>query len=152
MSPPLSTARTKWWCLPIEKRTAGDYDLLAEALRFAKLAGIRENLRSFPVITFRRTQSRKRFTSGHCRYGNPARITVTIGTDPHGAVETMLHEIVHAALGYRQGHSTLFWSTLRSAAKLAWPDATFDFVNVRNGWHTDRAIVAGITAAAQEEV
>lgn len=128
-------------------RTAGPYDLLAEARRFAKLPAVR--LRHFPDIELRRSTS-KEHSSGHCYYGWPARIVVTVGTNPHDAAATMLHEIVHAELG-GEGHSTRFWDTVRRAAREAWPGATFKFLDAPNGWQTQRAIANGLQALYEKD-
>lgn len=128
-----------------ERRTVGGVDLLAEAKRFARLPALR-GLRRFPDIKFRRSGG-KSFTSGHCYYGYQARIVVTVGTDPYQAFETLLHEMVHALHG-AEGHSALFWKTLRQAAREAWPTATFDFLNARDGWTTDQAIRDGLANSA----
>lgn len=145
------TRRERDRAAEVAARTAGPYDLLAEAKRFARLPAIKNQIDryGFPTITFRRTTGSKAFTSGHCRYCVPAEITVTIGCDPHGAVETVMHEMVHAAL-LTEGHSDRFWYTLRSLAKEAFPDARFDFVHVRQGWQTDSEIGRAIGARHQE--
>jgi hypothetical protein len=125
---------------------AGVY-LPDEAKRMWRLRTIREiptRRRDVPEIVYRRSP-KKRHSSGYCEWGG-RRITMTIGLDEADALGTLLHELVHAALPAYEHHSDRFWSLLRSAAKEAWPDVTFDFAAEagRTKWERQQIINRGI--------
>lgn len=117
-------------------RSAGPFDLLAEAKRLWNLPVMVKQPRwvpQLPEIEFRRSRgtrgsSPKVRTSGRC-YGNGwhARIVLTIGSDPVDALDTVLHELVHAVMPDDEHHGDRFWMVNRSAAREAWPTATFRF-------------------------
>lgn len=115
----------------VAERSAAGEDLYVMARRLWKLPALTERRSrriEFPVLDIRRhREGWKEFTSGRCHVGREPRITMTIGTDGYGAWETLLHEIVHASLPYREGHSRLFWNVLRAAASEAWPEVKFRF-------------------------
>lgn len=118
----------------IVKVTVGPFNLEKEAARIWKVSTFREMRRwrkEVPPITFRRSQ--KWHSSGHANYYS-RQIVVTIGTNPYDAAVTVLHELGHIAVG-SEGHSSRFWSALRSAAKEAWPEVPWSFVDSpTRGW------------------
>ena len=128
----------------IARRTVDGVDLMAEAKRIWRTPTIRDlpfGMRPLPNIELRRSTNRFH-ASGHCYYAWPNdRIVVTAGTSAGYAQGAMLHELVHAALGSDEGHSSRFWSMVRSAAKDAWPGIDFDFATgVERGWSVDSRI------------
>lgn len=131
------------------KHTAGPYDLIAEAKRFMRLPAM-AGLKTFPAFEFRRSAHKWQSTGTAWDTWPAARITITIGTNPHDAPGVVLHEMVHALLPGEQ-HSTLFWSTLQRAAREAWPKARFDFANNPNGWRCQAAIADGLRTLAEGE-
>lgn len=141
----------------VAARSAGRFDLLAEAKRIGRLPSFREQFSRdgwFPTFTFRRhREGWKAFTSGHCHpnaWPCPE-ITMTIGTDEFGAVATLLHEMTHAWCPVGERHSTMFWTSLQRMAREAFPKARFDFANARQGWQIDRAIRNGIAGLYGED-
>lgn len=149
-----STATQRAAAAELTARSAGGIDLQAEAARFWRLPVLREArggraTAPLPTITWRRARNGKAHTSGHID-GWRKHVVVTIGTDVGGAVETVLHELVHASLPYSAGHSDRFWSTLRSAAREAFPDADYRFHEGRpneRGYALDNRIGQGINRA-----
>jgi hypothetical protein len=127
----------------VAARSAGGLDLLAEARRLWRTPTLRAESaaqgRSFPTIEWRRSRNGKAHTSGHCYYtGKQARVVVTIGTDAGGAIETVIHELVHAALPYNVHHSARFWTTLMAVAREAYPNVDFGFhASPTRGWALD---------------
>jgi hypothetical protein len=138
----------------VAARSAGPFDLLAEATRLWNLPVMVKQPRwvpQLPEIEFRRsrgsrTSRPKTYTSGRC-YGNGwnARIVLTIGTDPVDALDTVLHELVHAVLPDGEHHGDRFWTVNQSAAREAWPTATFRFNEpAATGYDKQRQIYRGL--------
>lgn len=126
----------------------GPYDFVALQRKMAKLPAFKSKRGSWkhhglPTLELRRSKT-KYHSSGHCYYGfGRDRIVVTTGLDPHCGPATLLHEMAHSAT-FGEHHSALFWSTVRRAAREMWPEATFDFLNARDGWTTQQAIRNGL--------
>lgn len=137
----IASQRTRAAATAKARRTVGDVDLLDEAQRLWKLPALRDASRSapLPAIEIRRRKTAR--TSGSYGWGRD--VVVTAGTDVGSAVEIMLHELVHAALGVSEGHSIRFWQLLRAAAKEAWPEVDFRFHEApERGYVIDRWIRA----------
>lgn len=104
-----------------------DAELLTEARRLWNLPVIRQHVgsRPLPPITIRRS-ARKVGTSGNA---NRQRVILTVGSDQADALTTLLHEIIHAALGRCETgwHGDPFYRVFRSAVREAWPDVAFAF-------------------------
>lgn len=131
-------------------RSIGGVDLLDEADRLWNLPYVRSLSRwgaRTPHVEIRRSPH-KRHTSGHCwGGGSRARIVITVGTDPHDALGTLLHELIHAALPSGVHHNDLYWMVLRSAARAAWPDAPFRFNEpATTGYARQQQITKGLRA------
>lgn len=104
--------------------------------------------RALPYIETPRKRSSHFYSSGHCRYG--VRIVLSFGSDLPHAVELILHELTHAAVGYAHGkhvhHGDLFKTALMGAARSAFPDVDFRFDALPKGttWSIDSWIAEGI--------
>lgn len=133
--------------LQLARSTSDGIDLLDEAKRYWRLPVMREQRRwrrQLPEIEWRRSRSGKRHTSG--RSGGRW-ITITIGTDSLEARETLLHELVHSAVGVDVGHGEAFYRVLTRAAREAWPDAEIpNVVGIPHAWARDRAVVEALRA------
>lgn len=137
-----ATDRDRERAAEVARRTAGPFDLEAEAFRFWRLDAVRSLpgwRRTLPSITWRRSASKVR-TSGHCWYGPPPTVVVTIGSDPYLAVEVVLHELIHAALPH-VGHSERFYRSMHRACREAFPDGDFgpvdDLLALPRAWQRD---------------
>jgi hypothetical protein len=72
-------------------------------------------------------------SSGHA-WRDYGYATVTLGTNRAEALEVVLHELVHLAVGPDvRGHGAEFHQLLMAAARQAWPSMRFGFDQVRPG-------------------
>lgn len=128
------TKRQKAAAAEAAKWAIGSFDIKAEAKRMWNLPTMRalpygaDHRRGVPAIDLRRRTGS--YSSGR---GSPWHgVTLTAGTDVAHALEVLLHELLHAALGddttssHTRWHTPLFWSSLRSLAKEAWPLVDFE--------------------------
>jgi hypothetical protein len=126
----------------IERYMLGDLDLQREAQRLWRLPFMKEQQdwkERLPHIEFRRSAT-KTYTTGRS-YGG--RIVLTMGADPFGVREVLLHELVHEALPAGVYHSDPFYPVLVRAAREAWPHVDFPVGEVhglRRAWDKDEWI------------
>lgn len=120
----------------------GDLDLQREAQRLWRLPVMKDQpcwRMRLPDIEFRRSAS-KVYTSGRS-YGG--RIVITMGYDPYGVLEVLLHELVHEVLPRDVKHGDPYYHTLVRAAREAWPHVDFPLGVVhrlRRAWDKDEWI------------
>jgi hypothetical protein len=127
----------------IAKHMLGDLDLVAETRRLWNLPVMKEQRRwspRTPDVEFRRSAT-KPYSSGHAWSGG--RAVVTMGSDPFGVREVLLHELVHVALPSTVHHGDPFFPVLVRAAREAWPHVDFPMGEVhklRRAWDKDEWI------------
>jgi hypothetical protein len=117
----------------------GDLDLQKEAQRLWRLPVMKEQRRwrkRLPDIEFRRS-ARKRYTSGRSFGG---RVVLTMGSDPIGVREVLLHELVHEVLPRNVHHADPFYRVLLRAAREAWPHVDFGPYISNKAWSKDEHI------------
>lgn len=127
------------------KVTVGGVNLLVEAARLWKVPALKAFGPKAPLPAIEIRRSTTRFHTSGVYYYRERRVVLTVGTDPAGAVEALLHELTHARVG-REGHSARFWSILRCAASEAWPETDFRFqdLTTSRGWGVDEWIASGL--------
>lgn len=82
----------------------------------------------------------RRGNGGGFSYGHRDRITVSLRNASLGrAVEVLLHELTHKAVGNREHHGPVFNLALRAAAERLWPELEIRWAKAR-GYDLSRAI------------
>lgn len=142
-----------------EKWTVGGYDLRKEAKRIWALPTFRPLAygadRGYPVPQIRLQHRTGYYSTGRASPWNG--VAMTAGTDVGHALETLLHELLHAALGddsatnATRWHTPQFWTYIRSAMKEAWPQVDFQMQDCpQRGYVIDRYLASSLTRWIEE--
>jgi hypothetical protein len=139
-----------------QKWTVGGYDLRKEAKRLWNLPTVRaldygaDRGRPVPQIALKHRTGY--YTTG--RASPRSGVTMTVGTDVGYALEVLLHELLHCALGQDEQarwHTPAFWTSLRSAMKEAWPQVDFQMQDSpQRGYAIDRYLASSLTRWIEE--